>query len=177
MGRNKALIPYGDGNLLSHLADSLSQSCDQVLISVRNREDYPKLKWDVIEDMEEGIGPIAGLEAGLCSAKHDWVFVLACDMPNWSAELLAEQWTRARLENSDAICLESEMGLEPLHSLFHRRSLVTVERAILQKKFNLDGLFAQLRVEKISWQEVQALAPQRNCFENWNTPQDIHQVV
>src|SRR5438105_2811592 len=81
MGRDKAALPAGDGTLIEHLARRLAPVVDETIIA--GGSSRPNLK-DVrlIADRYAGLGPLAGMQAGLSAARLPHVIVVGCDLPD-----------------------------------------------------------------------------------------------
>ncbi len=101
MGQNKALLPVGGIPVIERLIRELEGVAAEILIAGGSQpEAYRHLGKDVISDVFPGLGPLAGLHAGLQAASTSWSLAVACDMPfanrdvfQWLAEqaLLAEK--------------------------------------------------------------------------------------
>src|SRR5256885_16610877 len=87
MGRDKAALPAGDGTLVEHLARRLAPVVDEIIIAGGSAE--PRLDGvRLAADRDAGLGPLAGMHAGLMAARHPYAFVVGCDRrmssPPWS---------------------------------------------------------------------------------------------
>jgi len=84
-------------------------------------------------------GPLAGLAAAVSAADTPWVFLCGCDMPLLSADVI--RWLADhRSAGTDAVCLATDGGTEPLHGFYRRAS---VER-VLDRLDETAGLHAVL---------------------------------
>jgi molybdopterin-guanine dinucleotide biosynthesis protein A len=86
MGRDKALLPLKDKTLLEHVISTMQQIFPQVIVSVR--EPRAGVELSQVCDEQAGCGPLAGLAAGLARVDTPWAFVVACDMPYISFQLI-----------------------------------------------------------------------------------------
>lgn len=86
MGRDKALLPLDDKTLLEHVIFSMQQIFPKVIVSVR----APRAGVELTQvcDEQAGSGPLEGLAAGLAKVDTPWAFVVACDMPYISSQLI-----------------------------------------------------------------------------------------
>ena len=87
MGTPKAALPWGATTLLAHVAAILREAVDGPLIVVRAAgQELPPLPpgIDVVEDPVAGVGPLAGILAGLAAAagRAEAAYVSAVDMPH-----------------------------------------------------------------------------------------------
>src|SRR6266705_5347373 len=86
MGRPKAWIEVprsqGDTVLLRYVVERLAPAFSEVMVSFAQPEQMEQhLPYRVVFDRKPAAGPLAGLESGLISSRHDLVFAVACDMP------------------------------------------------------------------------------------------------
>jgi molybdenum cofactor guanylyltransferase len=82
MGRSKALLPVEETTLVEWLAERFRPAFDQLLVAARDISQLPwSLRRDFLADIRPGAGPLAGIEAGLASARNPGVVAVACDMP------------------------------------------------------------------------------------------------
>ena len=91
MGTDKALLEHGGRSQLAHVVALLESQVDRVFVSARSDQaDEPERKrYDLIVDRFEDLGPLAGILSAMEEYPDvDWL-VVACDLPNISAETIA----------------------------------------------------------------------------------------
>jgi molybdopterin-guanine dinucleotide biosynthesis protein A len=107
MGRDKGLLPIGGLPAREHTAQLLATYCDRVFLSLRpdQMELLPTsadaanavAAWPVIPDQFPGEGPLGALHSAFVACPGvDW-FILPCDLPNMTSDLLTElarQWRK-----------------------------------------------------------------------------------
>lgn len=130
MGRDKALIELGGRRLIEYPLEALRAVAGRVLISTGSSVRYADLGCEVVLDTHAGVGPLAGLLAGLEAARTEWVAVLACDMPRAVAPLMRELLAEALASEADACLLELERGSQPLYAAYRRSCAASVRRAL-----------------------------------------------
>jgi len=157
MGTDKALLPWGDGTLLTHMrAMLLTAGASEVIVS----GDRPDI--DGVPDATPDTGPMGAL-AQLAPRLHDgaWI-VVPVDMPLLSAELL-----RALLAvDATCACVEG-------HALPMRLRMDDRLRAVMEDIGQRSGRERSLRALQhgVETQRLPAahwLQALRNC----NTPED-----
>ena len=79
MGRNKALLEFDGETLIQRLYRLLDDDFDEVLVSANDPETYGFLDAPLVPDIYEGGGCLAGLHAGLLSARGESCFFAACE--------------------------------------------------------------------------------------------------
>ena len=80
MGREKLSIEVDGLPLIEHVRDALAGRCDEVLVAGGGGIRLDGVRY-VADERPGGLGPLAGIEAGLAAARFDYVFVAAGDMP------------------------------------------------------------------------------------------------
>jgi len=167
MGRPKAWIEVGDTYLLRYTADRLASEFSEVLVAMAEPEQLEQpVPYRVVFDRKRSSGPLAGIESGLTAARHDVVFVIACDMPYVRTETALMAVAAAR--NCDAAIPRIDGRREPVCGAY-RSSALTVIRAELDSgRLSAAGVADQLDV---TW--LEHLDPEQ--FRSLNTPADLEQ--
>jgi len=83
MGRDKALINYGEATQLERTASLLSAHCGEVFVSCRREQSpaYAAFGLPIIEDCYLGLGPLGGLLSAQRARPDAAWLVAACDLP------------------------------------------------------------------------------------------------
>src|SRR5438477_12497634 len=88
MGRDKAGLPAGDGTLIQHLARRLAPVVDETIVAGGSgRYDLPGVP--TVDDRYPGLGPLAGIHAGLLVAQFPLGWVVGCALPDVEPGLAA----------------------------------------------------------------------------------------
>lgn len=171
MGRDKALLPFGDATLLEHALGTARAVAEDVRILCGPESRYEDFGVPVILDPVCGVGPIGGLYAALVSAASagcERVFWLGVDLPRVTAAFIRE--LVAGLEDADAALARTDRGLEPMSAAFRvTPTLATVRAALLANRLKLTSALEGLRVAAI---EADAA-----MFTNVNTPDDYERAL
>ncbi len=160
-----------DGEAILHRTLRLFERLFPASLLVTSDPDpYSDFGVPIVPDALPGKGAPGGLHAALTASKTDWVFAAACDMPFPSAEgiaLLAELRPGA-----DAVMVHWEGRLQPLHSLWSRRCLATLEPLLREGNPSLRILASQVRTRIVPEESWRAVDPDGRAFENANTAAD-----
>jgi molybdopterin-guanine dinucleotide biosynthesis protein A len=84
MGVDKAALPFGSESLLQRVVRLVSPEVDEVWLVAREGQQLPALAGaplPVARDPAEGLGPLAGVVAGLRAMRSERAFVISCDSP------------------------------------------------------------------------------------------------
>ncbi len=119
-----------------------------------------------VRDHVAGVGPLAGIAAGLEACRTPWLLVLAGDMPYVSGELV--EMLLGRADGIDAVGIRLAGLPEPLVCVLRRDVLPVVERRIASGDYKASRLLtdAGLRVRWIDDADPAAL-------RNVNSPEDL----
>ena len=166
MGRDKALLPLLGETLPARAARRLAAVCPEVLIADRGRGLLPG--FPSLPD-GPGKGPAAGLLGAASARPGRSLLVLACDLPQVPAELLAEI---ASLEGADAVFPRWSGGVEPLCALYGPAALAILEERVAAGRLDLHGLAASPGL-RVRYLEVEA---PEEVFLNLNTPEDLKRL-
>ncbi|MGE0549577.1 MAG: molybdenum cofactor guanylyltransferase [Kofleriaceae bacterium] len=129
-----------------------------------------------VQDATSGLGPLAGVAAGLAAATTPWLLVVAGDMPFITGALIDRMVERAR-PDIDAVGIRIGDAPEPLVSVLHVSTcLAVVERRIAAGQLKASALLtdAALRVSWLDETDVRAIDPELRVLRNVNTPDDVH---
>ncbi len=167
MGRDKALLPLGDGRVLwQRQLDVLRQLHPiRLYISGPAREGFPP-EAVLLPDSTPGLGPLSGLVEGLSASEAPLLLVLAIDLPAMSVAFLSSLAAACR----PGLGCIPRIGpwFEPLAAVYPRESLPFAETALASEDRSLQSLAHQLLGRKmIAVHEVDPAT--ENLFLNWNS--------
>jgi molybdopterin-guanine dinucleotide biosynthesis protein A len=168
MGQDKAALAYHGRPQLDWTRELLARHCERVFVSIRReQQDDPARRGQaVIVDMDEGIGPIAGIAAAQAThPAHAWL-VLACDLP-FVNDASLERLAGARGTQPVVAYASSHDGLpEPLCAIYEPASAAGIRASIASGR-NCPRKF-------ILGTGVALLAPlDPAALDNINTPDDL----
>ena len=178
MGRDKAFLDFGGRPLIACVADQVRQVGREVIVAGGAGDGlarYAPFADRCVPDAYPGVGTLGGIHAGLQVARHDLALVVACDMPFLNSELLA--WFVAAADGWDLVVLQHEQGVEPLHAVYRKTCLPSIEATILSGERCAFAFYDQIRVRFVNPDEIAHLDPGLSSFRNLNTPQDWYQAL
>jgi molybdopterin-guanine dinucleotide biosynthesis protein A len=173
MGTVKALLPWDGRPLIARVAELLSGLADEVLIVTNDPEPYRFLNLPLVPDRTPGLGPLAGIEAGLSAARSPVVFVCACDMPFLSPDLIEYMAFLAADGTSQAVVPVAGDHSEPLCAVYRREALPIARRLLADRRLMLQEFLLLLRLRTVPEQEWSRYGPAERLFFNCNTPADV----
>lgn len=172
MGRDKATLLIEGVSLWQHqLAKLRALAPSEVFISGPLDGPWRGAGIEAVEDLLPGQGPLAGLHAALRRMSHDWLLVLAIDLPDVPSSFLADvvaSTYRARI-GQVPVCGD---WFQPLAAVYPLACLPLVEECLAAGQ-------RALRPFTQRAQELHLLAPYRifpevlALFRNLNTSADL----
>lgn len=171
-GSNKALAILDDKPLIQHVANLMSSLFAECLLVTNTPEEYTFLSLPMTHDRYRDSGPLAGIHAALLQISEPRAFVVACDMPNLSPELI-RYICNINEQEYDVIIPWLESGQEPLFGIYHKKSLAVIDTYLQQKDCQIIRALEDLQVRRVGEQEILAITENFACFKNINRPEDI----
>jgi len=157
--------------IFSRQISVLSPRVAEVLVSAPN----DIVGFRTVRDAAAGIGPLAGIAAGLAACRTEWLLVVAGDMPHITGALIDQLIATARgshdphaADSLDAVGIRIDGLPEPLFCILHRRTLPFVERRIAAGDYKASRLLTAPGL-RVNWIEN----ADRAALRNVNTPEDL----
>ncbi|MDB6443413.1 MULTISPECIES: molybdenum cofactor guanylyltransferase MobA [Pseudomonas] len=115
-GQDKGLVEWRGEPLIAHLHRQTRALSDDLIISCnRNLERYALYADQLVHDDEGDFpGPLAGIRAGLRAARHRFLLVLPCDVPNIDSNLLESMLETASQHPDRPLMVRHGEHWEPL---------------------------------------------------------------
>ncbi|MBV8880559.1 MAG: molybdenum cofactor guanylyltransferase [Planctomycetaceae bacterium] len=170
MGRNKALLPFRGKPLLRHQLDLLTPLFPEILLSANDPAPYSPFGLRIVPDLFAERCSLSGIHALLKAATAPRVFVVACDLPFLNPDLI-----RKLLElpgDVDVVVPKSDEGLEPLHAIYARTCLPSIERCAAAGEWKITRFYEGLRVYVLPVAPGDWRREGRSPFLNANTPDE-----
>ena len=176
-GFDKQTIRIDNMWIAEWIADRLANVFDEVLLVTNRPALYAHTPFLIVQDLIRGVGPLGGIHAGLTYARHDWVFVTACDMPNISEDYLRLLARLARETTSDALVVRQENGFpEPMNAFYHKNCLPVMEQSLLNGERKIADFLQKISASDLPERELIPLGGHESLFYNMNTPEEIRIV-
>ncbi len=169
MGTDKALLVNNGESQLAMAFRLLEGVCEQVFVSARadQAQEPERARFPQIVDRYDDLGPVAGILSAMDTRPDDDWLVVACDLPNLSAETL-RALIHARDEHAPMVAFRSSQnGLpEPLCALYGAGS-----EAILRRYVD-DGIKCPRKM-MINSDTTLVDQPEPDALDNMNSPEDL----
>ena len=165
MGRPKAWIEAGNTVLLRYVVERLAGAFSEVIVSFAEPEQMEQhLPYRVVFDRKRSAGPLAGLEAGLMTCRHEVMFAVACDMPYVTRSTAEIAVAAAR--GCDAAIPRHDGLFEPVCGAYRKTALPAIVGALDAGNYTAHDVVMDLDV---TW--LENIDPAE--FESLNTLADL----
>lgn len=166
-GEDKGWVALAGRPLIDHVLERLRPQVDEVLINAnRSQTRYQALAPVISDDNNDYLGPLAGMQAGLAAARHDWVLFVPCDGPALPHDLMSR--LRAALTpDTELVVAHDGDWLQPVVALLHKSLLPSLTHALAEGERKIDIWFARHRMAVVSFAE------QPDAFINLNSPAEL----
>jgi len=174
MGSNKALLTVEGAPLIEKIYRTMARLFREVILVTNTPEEYAFLPCPMVADQYFGVGPLAGLHAGLLAGTGDRIFMTACDTPFLNPDVV--RMICSVVGEHDAVVPLSRGGKEPLQALYRRGCMATVEQALVQGDWKLLNLLDRVRTRYVTLEELAAIPGAELSFCNVNTPEEYERL-
>ncbi len=174
MARDKASLPFGSETLLERVVRIVSEVVDEVWVVARDGQEVSG-DFRIARDPEEGLGPLAGLCAGLEAMSAERAFLTSCDVP-----LLRSAYVRRLLELSRGypIAVPVVGTRYMVTSAVYSREVLPVARELLDERrlrplFLVEAFDARL----VTAEELRDVDPELESQRDCNTPETYREAL
>jgi len=166
MGRDKALLPFGESDSLAHYQyRRLCRCFNTVYLSAKEA----KFDFDapLITDRYPEHSPLVGIISVLEALPHKNVFVLSVDTPFVNRKIIHTLLSQP--VSADAVIAANYGRLQPLCGIYTQNILPAAKRALSQGSHKLGMLLQGVNLHTVSFEEETA-------FMNLNHPSDYEEA-
>lgn len=175
LGHDKVLETVGNESLLQQVISCVSLLCRDIIIVTAKERTIPQFinrsKLRVVTDTFPGKGPLCGIYTGLATSNSLYNLVVACDMPFLNQALL--RYLIQLSANFDMVVPRVGNLVEPLHAVYSKSCLATIEYMIKQGNLSVADLLCLVKVRYVEAEEIDRFDPEHLSFFNINTKADL----
>jgi molybdopterin-guanine dinucleotide biosynthesis protein A len=177
MGSDKAFLPYGGITLIEHTIRKLEPLFGNISIIADETDAYQQFGLPVYSDIIAGAGPLGGLHSGLTHSHTEQNFVIGCDTPLISVELI-RMIVEYKTDKSITVIRHNEF-VEPLAARYSKKILPALENILSRgtdnnvsksARLSLHHLFEQVPTEFFNPSRIDGYSVQ--WFSNVNNIND-----
>ncbi len=167
-GKQKSLARIEGKTILRRQLEVLKPIFPEIILVTNHFEEFSeynelKLSEDIVPDK----GPLSGIHAGMVNSTSSNIFVFAGDMPFLNADLIKKQIQISCSKQYEAIIPKTIKGIEPLHGIYNKKALKTLE-SLLEQENVLPVKSLLNKVNTFYW-----LISDQKAFVNINTIDDL----
>jgi molybdenum cofactor guanylyltransferase len=174
-GSPKALLPFGGRPLIEHIAETLRTVLPDCLVVTNTPELYGSLDLPMVGDVFPEGGSLGGIYSGLRAVSGDAAVCVACDMPFLSSRLVA--YLAGRSTEADVVVPDAGGELQTLHAVYSKACLPVMEQRLRAGQLKITGIFEDVRVIRVSVDDIERFADPDVAFMNLNTPEDLARAL
>lgn len=169
MGRDKALLPFGNSPTLSEFQyKRLKKYFKKTYISCKSSDKF-NFEADFIEDLPyEDSAPFIALISIFEKLEDEYIFVLSVDTPFFGISEFKK--LHDSLKDEDAIVAKTNSGYQPLCAIYKRTSLKILKELSSEKKYRFTGLYDRIKVKYIKYDN-------EDSFDNLNFYTDYEKAL
>lgn len=176
-GQDKGFVLYKNKPLIESVIHKVKPQVNNIIISAnRNIGRYEKLGHLVISDLPATgkvsniyQGPLAGIAAALPFCTSEWVFIIACDMPLISDDIVSQLTNALSYDNdveAKSIVIAEVNGKFQLAILLNKNTLSSIKRALKNNQLKLMQWIKSNSIKTIKFSD-------RDTFKNLNYFKDL----
>ncbi|HUS86132.1 MAG TPA: molybdenum cofactor guanylyltransferase [Bacteroidales bacterium] len=171
-GITKANIVVDGRSILRNILDLVSPIFSETIIVANNLDGFSEYSdYRIVRDVFRKVGPLGGLHAGMKACSTEAVFLLACDMPSLSEDIIRYQIDLFFRSGCEILIPRIGQWDEPLHAIYSRAVYQRLDQFLGSTRKYAIRDFLQLA-------EVEYFNPEmknfkRQVFTNINTPDDL----
>lgn len=170
MGQDKTMMSYDKETMIGHMIKEMRKVAEQIIIASNHTAKYRIPDTLEVPDIYPGMGPMAGMHAGLLAAQNSHAFIVAADMPLFKAELA--QYLLDRSTGYDIVVPMIKNRWEPLCAVYSRNCIKPIADCLQADIRKISRFYPQVKVLKISEDELSSIGLTEDLFYNLNTPED-----
>ncbi len=182
MGRDKAMLPFGRGEVMLQRVVRLAAEvvpAQRIVCVAAPDQQIPSLPPNVVvaHDRQPHRGPLSGVADGLTAIgeRADVVFITSCDVP-----LLVPVFVERMFEllgDHQIAVPDDGRRLHPLAAVYRVDVLPVAEALLADGQRSLQALLAACRTRRVPVDELREVDPQLASLSNCNTPEDYRRAL
>ena len=180
MGENKALMSFNGKTVIEHVVSTVSSLFKRVIIITNTPSDYSNLGLEMFSDFYENKGPLAGIHSGLASSMTEKNFIISCDMPLVTTEIINYICSYKTIK--PITILKADGYLQHLCGMYCRKILPYAGEMLMnssyspnQKGCNIHDLIDEVGSEVIDASKIPGYF--EGMFLNLNCPEDYKRLL
>lgn len=173
MGFDKQLLKINNRKAVEIIIHKLREEFDEIIVVTNKPEYYIGLCDKMTKDIFVDKGPLAGIHAGLIEATSQYVYFVACDMPNIKLDYIRYMKSKIKNLEVEACITKNGAWIEPFNGFYSRKMISDIEKYLSIGNSSVNKLIRKLKVYYIKEEEARKFSPKWEMFLNLNTREDL----
>ena len=169
MHQDKGLIDLEGKPMIMHVVETLQVICDPIFI-VANNKAYENFGVPVYKDLVMDKGALGGLYTALETSETNATFLIACDVPHLSGEVL--ELLLEQLKGFEAAVPVQDSHIHPVCGIYSKNCLMKVKLRLEDTDLSMHGLLCNLNCNYLTIDKEHELYD-KDMFRNYNKPADM----
>jgi len=176
-GSPKALAEWRGKRLIDHVAERVGPMGDTTILVVNPLPEEPDWPGDkvVYDDRSKPAGPLRGIVGGLAECTADWAWVVSCDTPLVSTELLRAMRSEAR-PGDVAVTPFWRERRQPLVACWKKEARPALAEVLSSGEHSPGAALDRLGCKPFPEERCREFDPAGRSFFNVNTPEDLAEL-
>jgi molybdopterin-guanine dinucleotide biosynthesis protein A len=175
MGQDKAFLEVGGRPVIERVIARVEPLTDDLFISANNAHKYGQFGLPIVPDVYPDKAALGGIYSAIRAARHNYVLIVACDMPLLNSDLVRHLVSLA--PSADVVVpVANPPQPETLHAIYSKQCLPAIETRLLASKLRVIGFFDDVKIRYVDRAEIARYDPDFYSFINLNTPEEWRKV-
>jgi molybdopterin-guanine dinucleotide biosynthesis protein A len=175
MKENKSFVQLASKPMIEVVLEKVTDIFSLPPIVITNSfKEYSYLGVRLEKDIFPGMGPLAGIHAGLSVVSTQQNFIVGCDIPLLDSAFI--QYLISQGKDYDIAIPEEDGYTHPLHAIYSRNCLGFIEKKLKQNERKVISFFSEVKVRYINKVEMDQFPFARQSLINVNTREDLESV-
>ncbi|MGI6227238.1 MAG: molybdopterin-guanine dinucleotide biosynthesis protein B [Peptococcales bacterium] len=168
MGEDKAFLALGEHSLIERIINKGREAGIEEIIVVTNAvSKYACLDVKVVQDFYSGMGPLAGIHTGLFHSKFMNNFIIPCDMPFVTRDLIIKLLSAQK--DCQVVVPMMDGRYQPLTAIYTKHCIPHIEGLLKADITKVIKLYDLVKTRYVELKEDLS-------FFNINTPEDYYKA-
>ncbi len=173
MGFDKQFLKINNKRLIDMMIEKLNKEFEEIIIVTNKPKEYRGYRQKILTDIIKNAGPLAGIYTGLKEAKFEYVFVVACDMPNIDIDYINYMKEIIDKYKVDVCITKVNGNIEPFHGFYSKKITESIREHLETEKRDIKSLVKKLNTYYVEENLVKRYSPSLDIFKNLNTRKDL----
>ncbi|MFZ7132681.1 MAG: molybdenum cofactor guanylyltransferase [Eubacteriales bacterium] len=177
MGFDKQELTINNVKLMTILLKKLNKVFKEIIVVTQMPGHYHHLPCITVSDEIKNQGPLGGIHRGLKEASSEYVYVIACDMPNITIDYIHYMMHCIEEKNVKACITNFGEWIEPFNAFYAKSTVPLIEEFLSKGNRSIYYLIDQWHCYHIEEAIARKFSPGWDMFLNLNTKEELLQYT